>query len=285
MGIRQLNTSEYEMRLRLTLTLLTVGMLSGGTDAAAPYGRAVAPSGASPVPVVVLLRHSAWYNAVSMPLLIAYEDGTVLFPDSLVQDVPVSHASAKLPVGGAETVQLALGVDTGIFALPRRYDLRPNWTDQESILLFVRHGDSLIQFVMRAAQISSDSLADSIPESLRSTFTSLRHFRAPAVSSWTPDSLYVFAWPYEYAPDDPPLKWPEGWPNLESAGTEILPDEFVDTIVKIPMSYGKRLTLDSLLSLRRLKQAICISGHKWAVGYRIPFPAEGEWRQLFELDH
>jgi len=52
------------------------------------------------------------------------------------------------------------------------------------------------------------------------------------------------AWPYEYAPDDPPLEWPAGWPGLTSPGSGKHASQSVDTIWTIPLAYEHLPELD-----------------------------------------
>lgn len=256
-------------------------LLIGCTPSRPAHPAEDARPGAAPHPVVVLLRHSVWYGAVNAPLFIAYDDGRVLYPDSSEENVPITYASAQLGVTGAEAVERTLGIDSAVLRLPRAYDLRPHVTDQQTVFLYVRAGDSLVRFSLRAAEVGPDQLSDSIPGPLRNAFHRLSAFQSANAAPWHSDSLYVHAWPYEYAPDNPPLAWPTTWPNLQSAGTERRRDETVGELITIRLPYADRAALDSLLKLRRPRQAIAISGKKWAVGYRTPFPAEAEWRSQF----
>lgn len=269
------------VRTPIARTAALLALLACTPTRATPRERATSRAAVGPRPAVVLLRHSVWYHALDLPLVVAYEDGHVIYPDSTIDEIPVSYASAQLPATGADSVQRVLGIDADLADLPRKYDLQPGATDQETIFLYVRHGDSLVRFAMRGARVAADSMSDSIPAPLRSAYGRLIHFVGPAPTRWHPDSLYAYAWPYEYAPDDPPLQWPAGWPDLGSPATERRPDKVVGEIVEIPLPYSARPTLDSLLERRREKQAIGIGHRKWAVRYRMPFPGEDEWRTSF----
>jgi len=99
------------------------------------------------------------------------------------------------------------------------------------------------------------------------------------VRDWMPEKVEVFIWDYHYAPDDPPLEWPSDWPNIESPPP-----------LAIPRKSGWSLYIDKsqadavreLEEKRREKQAVLISGKKWAISSRYPLPGEKFWMRSDE---
>jgi hypothetical protein len=122
--------------------------------------------------------------------------------------------------------------------------------------------------------------AGSGPESLNPSVTPTIASRASKRSPpplWTAPELEVSAWPYEYAPDDPPVPWPNTWPDLSSPGSACRPDAVVREVCTLRLPADQREALKALLAKRRDRQAIGISGRKMAVGYRLVFPGDSVW--------
>lgn len=263
-------------RAALVALLLACSRQTASTGAEPPEAHA------TPRPVLVLLRHSVWFGAVNQPLFIAYDNGTVIYPDSSVQGIPLSYQTTSLNATGSDSVLARLGIiNQELVKLRREYDYAPDVTDQGTVFFFVRQNDSLVRYSVRAGLGNDGQLRPDVPEPLRSIFERLTRFRADNRRPWWPDTLLVSAWAYEYAPDNPPLEWPSGWPDLRSSSTEKRKDPYVDVVYTMRLPSAQRSRLDSLLEARRQTQAIRINGRKWMVSYRMPFPQEQEWRALF----
>lgn len=84
-------------------------------------------------------------------------------------------------------------------------------------------------------------------------------------------------WPYEYAPDNPPLAWPADLPQFTSARWHRRKDPIVDEVRSLRLPFAEAPRLDSLMAAVRSRQALKIGGRKWAFSYRWIFPAEGTW--------
>jgi hypothetical protein len=151
-------------------------------------------------------------------------------------------------------------------------------TDQETVFLLIWSGSQFKRVAVRAALEENGTLESKTPRQFRQIFDRIRSFTPDSSGPWQPDTIEVAAWPYEYAPDNPPLQWGTGWPDLQTPSTRRLPDPYVKELYLMLFPFSLRPGLDSLLALEREKQAIEINGRKWAVSYRFIFPGEQRWR-------
>jgi hypothetical protein len=258
-------------------------ILTGGCvkTADAPPRRDSSPAGDSARPVLVLVRHSVWFPFVDRPLFILYADGSAILPVSRERGVPLSYKVARLDGATSQARLTALGIGPEFYSLNDTYDLRPNVTDQETVAVFVWRGDELKRVAVRGATLDDSTLSEAAPSPIRNVFRKLATFQTEDGNPWRPTTVEVAAWPYEYAPDDPPLEWPATWPDLNTPGSRRRADALVGEIWTIPLPYERLSELTQLLENRREKQAIRINGRKWAVSYRLPFPNEQRWRAFF----
>jgi hypothetical protein len=248
---------------------------------AQPHCAPIGSSSRGARPVAVLFQHSPWTGGTDRPLFILYEDGRVIYPHQRSQGHPVSYRTACLEERPADLrARFALGPE--LRGLRKQYDYRPGWSDQESVLLFAWFGDTLTRVTVRAGRTGIDRFSDQVPAPFREAYRRMVEFRDAGADPWEPETLEVAIWPYEYAPDNPPLQWPKDWPDLESPGTRHEADALVEEVNLIYLAGGQRQRLDELLSRRRERQAVAINGRKWAVGYRMQFPGEARWRPLIK---
>jgi hypothetical protein len=208
-----------------------------------------------------------------------YADGRVLFPREFENGVPQSYQTVMFDRENLDSTLHDLGLTPAFFALDNLYDARPDWTDQESAVVFAWRDGRLKAVKVRAAFSAEDSLTSFAPAAFRRVYDRLRHFDHPGAVAWEPTSLRVRAWTYEHAPDDPPLDWPEGWPDLNSPGTTVddQSDIGVPEVFTLRLPYRHRSHLDSLLMARGRRQAIRINGKKLSVGYEFAFPNDTVW--------
>ena len=236
-------------------------------------------TGAEPAaPILVLLHHSVWFSSVDRPWFILYDDGAVIYPKDRERQIPLSYQRTR--IAGKSTADLLdqFGVQNEYWRLDSVYDFAPMITDQETVFLLAWDESRFRRVAVRAALEENGSLNSKTPSAFRRVFDQIRGFHADSSSVWQPDTVEVAAWPYEYAPDNPPLQWRSDWPNLKTRGTRRIDDPYVKELYLMRFSYSLVPALDSLLGRRREKQAIAINGRKWAVGYRFLFPAEQRWR-------
>lgn len=244
---------------------------------------AIARSAKAPQPIAVLLRHSVWYPAVNAPLFILYDDGTAIYARDRREPYATEYRTARLSRTG-RSLLAEMSIGPRAFALDTLYDLHPNITDLSSLLLYVWRGDTLTRVAVRAGELQGDTLATAVPAAFKAVYATMMGFSAPAARPWTPDSLEVVMWPYEYAPDDPPLQWPPRWPNLTDPATVHAADNVVAETWRLRLPIARRDSLEAFLRSVREKQAIGISGHKVVARYRLLYPGEARWRPLLDRD-
>lgn len=113
-------------------------------------------------PVAVLFQHSPWTGGTETPLFVLYEDGTAIYPAETRDGEPVAYRVACVE-GSAEQLRERFGVGRALRDLEPRYDYRPGWSDQESVLLFSWSGDSLTRVTVRAGRVSAKSFSPAVP--------------------------------------------------------------------------------------------------------------------------
>jgi hypothetical protein len=229
---------------------------------------------------LVVLHNGYWTGGFDAPLLIALTDGTVIYPTRYERLIPSAYGQVRLDPGRFNEAFDTVVTKEAIRNADTLYDFAPGVTDQYSVY-FLLQPDSQSRVVQLRAALDSDStLQATVPQGLRDLFARIRSFRPPDGVKWLPDSIEVSAWPYEYAPDNPPLAWPDNWPLLSSPRWSRRKDDIVEEMWTLRLPYADADRLDRMLRARREKQAIGISGRKLAVGYRWVFPAEHTWRWL-----
>lgn len=228
-----------------------------------------------------LLQNSYWGGGFDRPLFLAYADGTLLFPRERVRGIPVHYSVLRVTSQGVDSVLRELGVEA-LYSLDSAYDYAPNTTDQHSFYAVVRFNSGMKVVSIRAGLSNYETLRPEVPTAFRNLYQKLLGFSPPGAKSWAPDSLLISIWPYEYAPDNPPLRWPTSWPGLENTRWHTHSDPFVEEVRTIRLPFSFSVALDSILHVERTKQAIGISGRKWSMGYRWIFPYEDQWRWLAE---
>jgi len=135
-------------------------------------------------------------------------------------------------------------------------------------------------FQVRSAVREGDTLDARIPTALRHLYVEVSRFRANGAAAWIPDSIRVAIWPYEYAPDDPPVQWPSRLPPLSDSRWFRRKDPVVTEMRFLTLPYSDSPVIDSMIAARRERQAIGIGGHKWAMDYRWVFPYQHEWAHI-----
>jgi hypothetical protein len=119
-----------------------------------------------------------------------------------------------------------------------------------------------------------NKLVSMVPEPLITAYDVANAFDHPKATSWLPEKVEVYVWPYEYAPE-PSIHWPETWPGLKDPATEKRGDGYS---LYVP---SKELpALQRFLETETEKGAVEIGGKKWAASVRYPFPKERLWESL-----
>ncbi|MFL5537630.1 MAG: hypothetical protein ACJ8J0_01475 [Longimicrobiaceae bacterium] len=245
-----------------------------GTTSRAPAQ--AAPVEREPRPLAVLVRNDVWYPTVDRPLFILYDDGRVIYPLRRDREygVPITYQTAR--IGGStspERLLRALGIRPDFFQLRPSYNLILA-TDQPTVTLFVRQGDSVV--TVSGGEERPGKLSPPVPAPFRRVFDRLVHFSAPDAEPWEPSQIQVVFWDFEHSLD-PPLDWPRGWPGPGSPAAVRVDDPLVGEKWTVSLPYERAPRLDALLEAQRETQAILIGGRKWSVSYRWIFPGEDWW--------
>ena len=261
-----------------TLVVALLGILSCHSPASDT--RSDGGSGSSRALRLALFQNSYWGGGFDRPLFLAYSDGAVLFPRKRLYNIPQEYGSVQLSSSDLDSALARLGLNASVYALDSLYDFAPGTSDQHSFYLLVAQDSEMKLVVIRAGLADSDTLLSEVPAPFRRLYSGLMSFSPVEAVKWLPDSVQVSIWPYEYAPDNPPLSWPPGWPPLDDSRWHRQANPFVKEVRSIQLPFSFASTLDSLLDARRTKQAFGIGGMKWMLDYRWSFPHETAWLAL-----
>jgi hypothetical protein len=224
-----------------------------------------------------LLQHAYWEGGFERPLFLAYGDGTILFARSYQRWIPTAYGMVRFSTSELDSALSALGLNSSVERLDSLYDYAPGVTDQHSFYLLIP-GDTGTRVIrVRAGWQDTVHLRADVPAPFRRLYYAMRDFAPPQATDWSPDSIEVQIWPYEYAPDNPPLEWPSRLPTLTDSRWNRRADRFVEEVWMLRLPSADEPTIDSLLGARRPKQAVGLGDRKWAMGARWVFPNEGSW--------
>jgi hypothetical protein len=129
-------------------------------------------------------------------------------------------------------------------------------------------------------KVPTQQAADVVPNEFDQAYKVLTGLHPKNSIAWIPTWAEVMIWPYEYAPDES-LPWPKGWPELGSKFAVQAGDDSYSLI--LPGSEIDKL--ERFLAARREKQAILISGKKWAVAWRPITPGGRMARVVDQITH
>lgn len=157
------------------------------------------------------------------------------------------------------------------FQLTDTFFVRSRWvgaseaTDQSTYTLRLDL-DTLKQFSIYGYMRDKEIKAK-VPAQLRAIYDLIHSFEDDGTVDWMPDKIEIMLSPYDNAME-PPIRWPNGWPDLESPGSRRWQDG--GGSIFIDKRYFPKLR--RLLASRKEKQAFLISGKTFFAGYRLPLP-------------
>ena len=227
-------------------------------------------------PLFVLIEYNHWAMVVGAdtPNFALYDDGTVIFWRE--EDRGGKYVSTKL--ADSEVSQILEKVSPQTFAsLERRYDPARGFSHAPETLMVLQTKDGSYKEVYVFGSIRHEedgSYPRGIPNLLADIFQFINTYDNAKATEWAPNDIEVMVWPYEYAPDEDVL-WPKGWPDLSDSRTVKK-----DDLYTIYLEKARLEELKTFLGKIRERQAVRISGKKWTVDARLPFPQERIWRDI-----
>lgn len=243
-----------------------------------PRAERAASSAISARPAAVLLHYDPWAGT-DAPKLVVYDDGTVLSPRKRDEEGwPLAYQVSRVKARNAREALARFGIGDEFMRLDSAYDFNPRWSDQPTVIIHLWDGERHRQVAVRGGLGITNRPRGRVPAAFRQAFERMTRYRARGARPWSPDTVDVSVWGYEHAPDDPPLPWPPGWPDLNSPGARREPNVHVDTVYHIPLPAAHEPELARLLRGLGEKQAVGINGRKWTVSYRLRLPGEAAWR-------
>jgi len=274
--------------LKVALGLLMIGIIAVASVAVFNRQSSVAPiveakgneKNGKALFVVIEYNHWAMVVGADTPTFALYDDGTVIYWKK--EDRGGKYVSAKLT--NSEVSQILERVNPEAFvSLERRYEPARGFSHAPETLMVLQQKDGSYQEVYVFGSIKREedgSNPRGIPNLLPDIFQFITTYHNANATEWVPDSIEVMVWPYEYAPDTD-LIWPKGWPGLDDSRT-VKKDDFYS----IYLEKAQLGELKLFVEKRRERQAVRISGRKWAVDARLPFPQEKIWRDIkFKLEN
>lgn len=242
----------------LFIALLLIGYRSLGQTTDTSFGK----------PIFWYRVSDPWalfMGAEGLPFIL-YDNGKILFWKNGGYNVTQISEDEKLEL----ISELELR-DT-IFNKSRYYNANnpdPNGeiivTDNPSYGVFVRL-DTLV-IVSVYGSISSREYRKRFPTQVLKIHDFVLNFETNKYTQWIPERIEVLLSDYSHSPE-PPIKWPTGWPDLNSPDTR-KQNGFVTSIF-LDKKYLSELT--KLIRNRREKQAFEINGKKYFIGYRFTIP-------------
>jgi len=235
-------------------------------------------------PIAILIEHDPWAMVIGadIPRVSIYADGTVI---RLEKGSPTRKAQlfvSQLKGDEWERVRKAIHPAESFWELRDEYNVAPNVTDLITTELVVTEDERFkrIQAYGYSAEawtppaqtimLKEDAKSDSLPREFDRICLALATLKPNNERVWSPRYVEVMIWPYEYAPDES-LEWPARWPNLTS------PMAFQRGASYSLILPGSELSaLEAFVARRGQRQAIQISGRKWAIAYRPVMPG-GTW--------
>ncbi len=238
-------------------------------------------------PMAVVVERNPWAMMIGAdsPRVLLFPDGTLIRADA--NDRNTVFSTARLTVDELARVRTAMGKAEDFQHLKDEYNTAPGVSDLPSVEI-VRYEKPFSKkvdvygyvsgFVPTPAvtRVPTAEKADVVPKEFDRAYKVLTDLHPKNSTRWVPRWAEVIVWPYEYAPDES-LPWPTGWPDLRS---KFAVQDRNDSYSLI-LAGTEIQNLEQFLASRREKQAILISGRKWAVTWR-PVTPGGRMARLVD---
>lgn len=222
-----------------------------------------------PKPIIILTKPNPWLDVIGSdsPSFVLYDSGQVIFLKAGI-DKQAKYFSLTLTPEEKEEFLACLPL-SDFLKLKDHYTNFPEGTlvdDAPQAFIYVSHNGIAKRVTVEGGLDADDK---NLPEALMKIYSKIGNFNDSRARPWAPEKYEVMIWPFENS-ELKPIKWPEGWPDLNSPDTKKRRDEQYSIYLK-PAKFAE---LDEIMKKAESGQAVLINGKKWAVSYRIPFPHE-----------
>lgn len=216
-------------------------------------------------PVVVLVETNPWLMVIGsdVPTIAIYESGNVVYKRA--EKKKMKYYSVVLDSTETQNLIYSLGITDSLVNM-KEYIEAASYTDQPTNELILNFTEPIVKQVYGNLREDKE-VRKKTPKEFLTVYDNLIEYKSKKEKEWLPNNIEVLLTDYSYSPEEP-KEWPEKWPNLESELTVkrgeslyslYLPKEHFEEFIK-------------LISDLKEKQAIEISGKKFSVSYRLPFP-------------
>lgn len=217
-------------------------------------------------PVVVLIETNPWLMVIGsdVPSFALYENGQIIYRK--VVDRTYRYYEVKKSREETQALIKSFGITDSLMH-QKDYTQASSWTDQPTNVLLLNF-DTVRQISVYGNLRSEKSEArQKTPKDFLSVYDNIIKFEDAAAQEWLPDTVEVMATRYGYSPEVP-LKWPKKWGDMNSSTTVKRGQDLYSLYL------DKRYFADfrKLLAKLKEKQAVEISGEKYSLTYRLPFP-------------
>lgn len=206
----------------------------------------------------------AMFMGAEGPVFILYESGKILFWKNGAYRLTQTTKQEN------EEIISDLSLNDTLFIRSRFVNaIDPNneivCCDQPSYTISVRK--DTINRISVLGSINNRIYRKRFPDKFLADHDFIVNFDDDKAIRWIPEKFEVLLSDYSHSPDTP-IKWPSGWPDLNSPSTRV--QNGYATSIYLDKKYLKKLT--KLLKQRKEKQAFEINGRKYFIGYRFPIP-------------
>ncbi|MBN2572103.1 MAG: hypothetical protein JXA68_08245 [Ignavibacteriales bacterium] len=213
-------------------------------------------------PQIVLIEYDPWAMAIGSdtPTFALYDSGIVIYKD-IENDI---NLSVKLTIQQKDSLINYFAISDSLFTLPEQI-IASYWTDQPDNTLYIIFDSVKAINVYGSIRNVTEARAKT-PKSFLDLFDKLISFKNDNAKIWLPDKIEAMVWDYSHSLGES-LKWPEGWPDLNSPDTIDWGEMYS---IYIDRKYYDDLI--QFLKKRGEKQSIEINDKKFTVVLRFPFP-------------
>jgi len=217
-------------------------------------------------PIVVLTITNPWLMVIGSdtPYFTIYQNGQIIYK-KIIKGRSKFY-EVKLTKKQVQSVIKSLNITADIFKLPK--EIKTVYaTDQPTNELILNFDSVKVVNVYGYLQNEKGEERLKTPKSFLTIYDNILKYKNDSAKAWLPDSVEVMLTSYSYAPEKS-LKWPSNWPDLTSKSTIKRGDDLYS--IYLDKRYLNDLV--KLISSMKEKQAIQITGQKFSISYRFPFP-------------